>query len=84
MATHIHVQGEQAPRLVGFDTDEVARWAAGLMGLDPPSYTLVERERGSADGWTRRVRHRLDRSPGSPSVSPGFSAHGPSGRSAGH
>jgi len=42
MATFIHVNGENAPRLVGFDTGEVARYAAGLMGLDPGSYILVE------------------------------------------
>ena len=46
MATHIHVQGERAPRLVAFDSDDVARYAAGLMGLDPGSYTLVNTNTG--------------------------------------
>jgi len=40
MASHIHVKEEEVPRLVGFDTAEIALYAAGLMGLDPGSYTL--------------------------------------------
>jgi hypothetical protein len=63
MATHIHVKGEQAPRVVGFDTDELARYAAGLMGLDPGSYTLVESEHRPATVWTPRARRSWDRSP---------------------
>jgi len=61
MATRIHVKGEQMPRPTGFDTIEVASYAAGVMGLGPESYSLVED--APADratriqvprGWTRR------------------------------
>jgi hypothetical protein len=55
MATHIHVKGEGTPRLVGFDTDEVALYAAGLMGLDPGSYTLVVDDTPSDSLWLALV-----------------------------
>jgi len=65
MAIHIHVQGEEAPRLVGFDTRELARYAAGLMGLEPGSFALVEREHRPDNVWTRRARGSCsDRSAG--------------------
>jgi hypothetical protein len=60
MATRIHVTGEQTPRPAGFDTNEVAAYAAGIMGLDPGSYTLVRDASDRANkaqvphGWTRR------------------------------
>jgi hypothetical protein len=59
MATRIHVKGEQAPRAVPFDTDELARLAARLMGLDPESYTLVESEHRTTNVWTPPTRPRV-------------------------
>jgi len=72
MATHmhIHVDGEQEPRPEGFDTDGVAHYAAGIMGLDQGSYVLVS-EADQPERVTRVWGHRpSDRR--RPSATPGI------------
>lgn len=63
MAIHIHVKEEKAPRLVGFDTHEIAHYAAGLMGLDPDSYTLVVDNAPSRSPWPALVPRPWSRRP---------------------
>jgi len=72
MATHIHihVEGEQTARPEGFDTDGVARYAAGMMGLDQGSYVLVneaDRPDRMTRVWSRRPSDRRR-----PSAAPGI------------
>jgi hypothetical protein len=62
MAIHIHLEEEPTPRLTAFDTPEVADYAAGLMGLSPGTYTLVDGEDRPANVWIGQWRRDSDRS----------------------
>jgi len=46
----IHVMGEAAPRAVVYDSEEIARREAALLGIRPRCYTIVRGEDPAGDG----------------------------------